>query len=239
MGALYSDGVSAPTTSDNSLPFTGAETWSVDTNTSQGINPSQIAPTFSQAATYFSGAVPWVTGRFYGLPKGTTPVALLTVTATLYAYPLFVPNDTTVSTLNISCTTGQTGGACRMGIYRDNSAGYPGDLIYDSGAVSGLTSTTVVTKTGVATDLVAGLYWIASIFTASGTFPSVAGITANYSVETNAALGSDTAAHALATSGQAATGITVAGTYGALPTTFTSGGALVLNAAVPLIAIGV
>lgn len=56
MGALYTDGVSQPSTDDASLPFTLAETFAVDTNTEDGINPSQIAPTFQQLSTLGAGA---------------------------------------------------------------------------------------------------------------------------------------------------------------------------------------
>lgn len=232
-------GFSTPGLPSVTLPFTGNETLALDTNLTQGINPESEKASLTQLATYLGGSAPWVTGRFYGLPTGTTPVAILTLTATLYAYPIYVPNTVTVSTFNIGVTTGQTGGAAHVGIYADNGAGYPGALVYDSGAISGLTSTTVITKSGVATTLNAGVYWIASIFTASSTFPSVTGITANYGCSLNALLGSDTAAHALATSGQAVTGISVAGTYGALPTTFTAAATLTLNAATPVISIGV
>ena len=239
MSGFYTNGVPAPSTTNGAFPFTGSETIPMDTNNARGVGPETVGATLSQLASYLSGDVPWVTGRFYGLPKGATPVAVLTVASTLYAYPVYVPNTATVSTLNIGVTTGQTGGAAHVGIYADNGSGYPGDLVYDSGAVSGLTSTTVVTKSSVATTLQAGLYWIATIFTASSTFPSVSAITANYGCALNAMLGSDTAAHMLATSGEAATGISVAGTYGALPATFTAGATLTLNAATPVISIGV
>lgn len=221
------------------LPFTGNEIVEMDTELTQGQNPATVTASMSQMASFFGGGLPMVSGRFYGLPRGATPVAVLTVTGTIYAYPVYIPNPVTVSSLNLSCTTGQTGGAARLGIYKDNGAGYPGALVYDSGAIAGLTSTTIVTKSGVNQVLQAGWYWVTSIFTASGTFPSVAGITTNYSVETNAQLGSDTAAHSLAASGQAATGISVAGVYGAYPTTFPSGATLILNAATPLVSIGV
>lgn len=234
MSGFATNGLTAVT-----LPFTGNEKLALDTQLANGLSPQSEAAALSDLATFFGGDLPMVTGRFYGSPNGVTPVAVLTVTATLYAYPIYIANDVTVSTLNIGCTTGQTGGAARLGIYSDNGGGYPGALVYDSGAIAGLTSTTVVTKSSVATTLQAGWYWIASIFTASGTFPSVTGITANYGSSTNAQIGSDTAAHLLATSGQAATGISVTGTYGAMPSTFTTGAAPVLNAAVPLIAIGV
>lgn len=232
-GGYYPGVPSAP------LPLTMNEEFLLDTNLTQGQAPQSAVVTLATLAAQMGGGLPAVTGRFYGVPDGATPVAVLTVTATLYAYPIYIPNTVVVSTLNISCTTGQTGGACHMGIYADNAAGYPGALVYDSGAVSGLTSTAVVTKTSVATTLKPGWYWIATIFTASGTFPSVAGITAGYGSATNAQLGSDTAAHALAVSGQAATGISVAGTYGALPSTFTAGATLTLNATTPLVSLGV
>jgi hypothetical protein len=180
--------------------------------------------------------LPMVKGQFYG-PVGATLGSVLTVTATQYAYPIYVPNTITVKTLNISCATGQTGGACHIGIYADNN-GYPGALVFDSGAVSGLTSTAVVTNTPTTgPTLTPGWYWVSTIFTASSTFPSVEGITATYtSLAGN--LGFDTAAHALATSGQAPTGISVAGTYGALPATFPASATLTLNAVTPAIAIG-
>jgi hypothetical protein len=222
------------------LPLTGNEKFAVDTQLANGLAPQSEAVTLSQLATYMGGNLPMVHGRFYGLPNGTTPVALLTVTATLYAYPIYIPNQITIATFNIGVTTGQTGGACHVGIYADTGAGYPGALVYDTGAISGLTSTTVVTNTPTTgPTLQAGWYWIASIFTASGTFPSVTAATSNYGTSLNAQLGSDTAAHLLATSGQAATGISVAGTYGALPSTFTASATLTLNAATPIFALGV
>ncbi len=225
-----------PGVPDAPTPLTGNEKFLVDTYLDSGQYPQSGLVSPNDLSARFN--LPFVTGRFYGVPLGCTPVAVLTVTATLYAYPVYIPSEVTISTFNIGVTTGQTGGAAHVGIYADDG-GYPGDLIYDSGAISGLTSTIVVTKTGVATTLNAGVYWIASIFTASGTFPSVTGSTANYSLGLNSLLGSDTAAHALATSGEAATGISVAGTYGALPATFTAGATLTLNAATPIIALGV
>lgn len=222
------------------LPFTGNEKLALDTQLASGISPQSEASSLTQLATYFGGNLPWVTGRFYGLPLGVTPVAVLTVASTLYAYPIYIPNTVTISTLNISVTTGQTGGACHIGLYKDNGSGYPSTLVFDSGAISGLTSTTVVTSTLSPTQTVnAGWYWVASIFTASATMPSVIGSTSNYASSINARLGSNSAANALATSGEAATGISVSGTYGSLPSTFTTGATLTLNAATPLFALGV
>lgn len=208
-----------------------------DTENASGEYPQSGYVALGQVAGF--AYVPWVHGRFYGLPAGGTPVAVLTVASTLYAYPVYIPSIVTVASLNLSVTTGQTAGASHLGIYADNGAGYPGALVYDSGALVSA-STALVTDTGIAgTVLQPGLYWMASIYSASGTYISVAGVSAVYTQALNAALGSDTAAHALAASAQAATGISVAGTYGALPSTFTSGATLTLNAATPLISLGV
>lgn len=221
--------------------ITGIESIPLETNLTNGINPATAAATTTQLASYFGGGLPWVAGRIYGMPRGTTPVAILTATATLYAYPVYIPNAVNVATLNISTTTGQTGAVAHAGIYADNGLGYPGALVYDTGVITLATSSNAVNTKTPATPIAlnAGWYWLATIFSASGTFPSVSGITANYGVETNAQLGSDTVAHALATSGQAATGISVAGTYGALPATYTSGATLTLNAATPIVFLGV
>jgi hypothetical protein len=234
-----------------------------DVPSHDGIQPSTG---FIYAGSFGAPLGPWVTGQFYGT-MGSTTEAVQTVTATLYATPVFIPNLVTVKSLNLSVTTGETGGAADIGIYADNGAGYPGTLVYDSGALTTLTGTAVKTQTlsttaapaigvafnetttlGVTTSggsplannqLVPGLYWFASIFTASSTFISVVGIDPVYTNFQNALLGQDTAAHALATSGEAATGISVAGTYGALPLTFPASATLTLNAATPTFVLGV
>lgn len=226
---------------NGAIPMTGNEAFIGDTNLPNGISPQSARYTSATLASYLSGLPAWVTGRFYGLPLGATLAAVLTITATLYAYPIYVPSAVTVATLNLSVTTGQTGGAAHIGIYADNGAGYPGTLVYDSGAVTGLTSTAVSTVTPTAGSVVLnpGVYWLASIFTATSTFPSVVGATAVYTGELSNSIGYDTAAHALATSGQAVTGISVAGTYGALPSTFTSGATVTLNATTPVFSLGV
>jgi hypothetical protein len=182
--------------------------------------------------------LPMVKGQFYG-PVSATLASVLTVLGTLYAYPIYVPNPITVKSLCLSVATGQTGGAAHVGLYADNG-GQPGALVYDSGAITGLTSTAVVTDTissGNPT-LTPGWYWVATIFTAGSTMPSVEGISATYTALASM-IGFDTAAHALATSGEAPTGISVTGqTYGALPATFPSGSTITLNAGTPAVSIG-
>lgn len=220
-------------------PITGNERIGLDTMLPGGSNPQTAYVTTSGLASYMGGGLPIVAGRFYGAPLGTTLEAVLTVTATLYAYPIYIPNATTLKTFNIGVTTGQTGGAAHYGIYADNGAGYPGALVVETGAVAGLTSTTVVTSTlATAQALNAGWYWVASIFTATSTFASVTGIKTLYTGVVANQLGSDTAAHYLAVSGQAPSGISVAGTYGALPLTFTTGATLILNADCPMACLG-
>ena len=222
------------------LPLTGNERAAFDTQLTQGSIPETEAVSSSQLATMMGGAVPLVAGRFYGMPAGVTPTTLLTVTATVYSYPFYISNTVAVKTLSFSTTTGQTGGAGHIGIYADNGAGYPGALVTnsESGALAA-TATAVSTYTPTTPiTLNAGWYWLATIFTATGTFPTVTASTVSYGNDLNAQLGSDTAAHFFAASGQAATGISVAGTYGTLPNTFATGATLTLNAATPLVALG-
>lgn len=222
------------------VPFTGNELLLADTTLSQGINPESELLSLSQLAQYLGPQAPFVAGRFYNGISGLTTTTFLTVTATLYAYPVYFPGNLPIKTLSYSVTTGQTGGAVHFGIYADNGAGYPGALLYDTGAqiaTSGAGVITVTPTTPLA--LNAGLYWVASIFTASGTFPTVEGISALYTNGLPATLGYDTAAHALTASGQAPSGISVAGTYGALPATFTAGATLTLNTGTPVATFGV
>ena len=190
--------------------------------------------------------LPWVTGQFYGLPAGSTQAAVLTVLGTLYAFPIFIPNAVTLSSINLSVTTGQTGGKARGALFADNGAGYPGAIVAgtDTGDLAA-TGTAVVTKGSLAKALNPGWYWFGSIYTASSTMPSVIGATAIYSNFQNALLGVDTAAHALATSGQVTTGLAITGqTYPAtsMPVsfpTFPASAALAINVTTPIAVLGV
>ena len=236
MSGWLSNGFSLAT-----LPLTGNERLVADTQLSSGALPETEAVSMSQAFQYFGGGgtLPWVAGRFYGMPPSTTPVATLTTASVLVAYPLYIP-ATAIKTASVNVTTPQTGGNAHVGIYADNGAGYPGSLVYDFGAQGALTATGSVTVTPTtAVSLNSGLYWIASIYTATSTFPSVIGITSAYTNPLPAQLGFDTLAHAVATSGEAATGITVAGTYGALPATYPASATLSLNTTTPAVFFGV
>lgn len=190
--------------------------------------------------------LPMVTGRFYGTPPGSTQAAVLTVLGTLYAYPVFISSAVTLGTISLSAGTGQTGGKGRYALFADNGAGYPGAIVAgsDSGDLAA-TTTAVATSSALALALTPGWYWVGSIFTASSTMPSIIGATSIYANIDNALLGADTAAHALAASGQAATGIAITGqTYPVTNmatsfATFPASAALTLNATTPIAALGV
>lgn len=229
----------------SALPFTGNERFPLDTNLSAGATPETEAASLSQIANMMGGNLPLAASRFYGLPAGSTPGTLLTVTGTLYAYPYYISGPSTIKTLAIDTTTGQTGGGAFIGIYADNGTGYPGTLVSTSNNTSALAATSgaaVQTYTPASNiALTSGWYWLASIFTASGTFPTVADVSALYT-SLSTQLGSDTALHLAAASGQAATGISVAATYGTLSGinagVFPTGATLTLNAGTPLVILG-
>lgn len=226
------------------LPFTGNERFPLDTNLTAGSLPETEATSMALAANMFGGSLPMAASRFYGLPRGTTPGTLLTVTGTLYAYPYYITSPTLIKTIALDTTTGQTAGSARIGMYADSGAGYPGNLVTgtDGGALIATSGAAVQTNT-INVTVQSGWYWLASIFTASGTFPTVASVAVGYGSATNANLGSDTALHMAATSGQAGSGVAITGqTFGALSginsAVFPSAAALTLNADTPLIILG-
>jgi len=239
MSGLY-PGFPAPT-----APINPNGVWAMDTLATSGATPETVAMTPSLLAGIVGGGVPLVASRFYGLPAGATPGTLLTVTGTLYAYPYFVPGPATIKTLGIDTTTGQTGGGAFIGIYADNGAGYPGALVATSNNTAALAATSGAAVQNytptTALSLSGGLYWLASIFTASGTFPTVADVSATYT-PLFSQLGADTALHLAATSGQATTGVSVAATYGTLSGinggVFPASATLSVNAGTPLIILG-
>jgi hypothetical protein len=240
MSGLYTNGLPLA-----SLPFTGAERLPLDTQLSSGGYPETEAASLSQISSYLGGNLPLVASRFYGLPAGSTPGTLLTVTGTLYAYPYYISGPSTIKTIGIDVTTGQTGGGAFVGLYADNGAGYPGNLVTSSNNTSALIATSGAaiqnyTPT-TALALPSGWYWLASIFTATGTYATVADVSALYT-SLNTQLGSDTALHLAAASNEAATGISVAATYGTLSGinagVFPASATLTLNAGTPLVILG-
>lgn len=230
-------------TSDSSKGYGVGSVW---INTTAGKVWECVDPTASAAVWNFLGGsglpgLPWVTGRFYGLPGGVTPVSFLTVASTLYAYPILVPKAATLAALQASVITGQTGGLVELGLYADNGSGYPGALVAgtDTGDLDG-TGTAVVGPTNLAVALSPGWYWAAIQAKATSTMPSVAGSTVSYGTELGKLIGFDSAAHLLAAGSQACMGIKKTSlTYAALLATFPAGAAPVLNAGLPLVSLGV
>lgn len=226
------------------LPLTGNERFPADTNLTAGAAPETESISISQLGQAIGGGftVPWVPGRYYGNTAGNTPTGVLAVTGTFYAYPLYIP-ATTIKSVSVGVQLGQTGGNCRAALYADNGAGYPGNLVVDFGQLGALTATATVTLTPTTPQaLNSGLYWVTTVFTATSTFPNVYGIANTYTPVNTMQLGMDTAAHALATSGEAVSGLNFASAtsiYAAFPATFTAGATLSLNLVTPMLAFGV
>lgn len=206
-----------------------------------GVVAIDIVDLLGQGCTMVGTGLPWAAGRTYGVPSGVTPVSLLTLLGSLYAYPVNVGSSADLNALSVSVITGQTGGKARAGLYADNGTGYPGALIAgtDTGDLAA-TTTAVVGSSGLTITIPPAPIWCVSEFTATSTMPSVAGSTVAYTNELNRQVGFDTAAHALATSAQAGGGLVLTGqTYGALPTTFPTGAVPNLNAGIPLLGLSV
>jgi hypothetical protein len=225
------------------LPLSSTGLFSVDTQATQGAQPETVAVSLAQLSTVAGGNLPFTTGRFYGLPAGATPGTITPAASTLYAYPLVITGNPVIKTIGIYTSTGQTGGAAHVGLYADNGSGYPGVLIQasDAGAVSATTSTTATANT-ITLTLSAGTYWLASIFTATGTLPTVADVATGYATSLNSQLGASSVANLIATSGAANTGVSIGSqTYGtllSLGTSFPTGATLINNAGVPLVVLG-
>lgn len=243
LGATTNPGVS----NDNTQDYAIGSHW---LNTTTGVEyVATSVATGAASWTAINGTylgLPWVTGRTYGLPPGSTQAAVLTVLGTLYAVPIFIPNKVTLSKLSSSVTTGQTGGKVRGALFADNGAGYPGAIVAgsDSGDLTA-TGTAVVQSSALALAINPGWYWVGTIATASSTMPSVIGATAIYPDFYNALLGCDTAAHALATSAEAVTGIAITGqTYPVTNmatsfATFPASAALQINVTTPIMTLDV
>lgn len=184
--------------------------------------------------------LPFASGRFYGLPLGASLTTVLTQAGILYAYPFYIPKATTITSMNLSVTTGITGGAAHIGIYADTGNALPGALVAgsDAGALSA-TANAVVSNTGLSIALQPGNYWAASIYTATAVYPTVAGIQASYNGDIANTMGYASASDALAGSAQAVTGLYSSGqTYGTLPSTFPAITDYIHNAVTPALAIG-
>jgi len=99
-------------------------------------------------------------------PLGVATTTNSAITANrLYMMPVMIPYDMTAVALALRVTTGAAGNA-RMGLYADNQ-GNPGSLLLDAGAVD--TATAGLLELTLSQPLVAGVYWLAVVFSAAPT----------------------------------------------------------------------
>ena len=76
--------------------------------------------------------------------------------------PWLITKPTRITALSAEITAaGDVGSVLRIGIYRDDSTGYPGELLLDAGTIPGdaVAVATVVTNI----TLVPGLYWVGGV----------------------------------------------------------------------------
>lgn len=151
-------------------------------------------------------------GAHYCSVIGPSTAGALTAN-NLYAIPLLVSRDMTVDRIGIEVAIAGTAGCViRLGLYEDDDAYYPGALLLDAGTVAG--DTTGVKLITIDQALTKGRYWAVAISDAA---PSPRTL----SPGSNAwpPLGCPTSAYTTSNYGYKKSQ-----TYGALPSTFPSGG---------------
>jgi len=124
---------------------------------------------------------PYVTGRFYG-PTGQSSSLSTTAAATtgsLYAMPFFVPSASSVASLSINVTVGNSASAWhfRVGIYSDNGRAAPGNLVAgsDAGEVTVAQNATGAQASTLSNvTLAPGTYWLAFDYDTTGATISAA-----------------------------------------------------------------
>jgi hypothetical protein len=102
----------------------------------------------------------WVPGNYYAALATTG--TLLLVANELWAEPFIVGSAHTFPNLAIEFQiAGSTGAVCRVGIYADNGAGYPGALVLDAGAIPATVAHVGIPQlAALAEALPPGLYWL-------------------------------------------------------------------------------
>lgn len=164
--------------------------------------------------------------QWYSSPISSTALTVGTPLAnTLYAIPFIVSKSTTIDAMAINVTTLGSGSTPRVGIYADNGNDYPGALVVDAGTQSGATTGVKTYSTGLPVTLDPGLYWLAYVTNATAPAIRTFAVTGM-----NPVLGLSSA---LGTAPNL--GWSVAFTFGALPSTFTAGGAAFIAAPIPAV----
>lgn len=102
------------------------------------------------------------TGRHFVPFSVSGSIIVMTLTANyLYAYPFPVARDVTIDRLAVQVTTSDAGKKVRIGIYKDGTNIYPGDLLLDAGEVD--VGALGVKEVIVDQTLPKGLYWFTLI----------------------------------------------------------------------------
>lgn len=131
----------------------------------------------------------------------------------LRVYPMQVQRSVTVDRIGIRVVTGQPATTVRLGIYKDDGTGRPGQLVLDAGTVDA-SATGDVTIT-ISTTLTPGHYWVGGVSQGTGTAPTV---------QVNSSAMPGFTAASLSEAAQNLNAYEMTGVTGALPTTFTISG---------------
>ena len=162
----------------------------------------------------------------YEMIVNTASTTSSAVAATMYAFPVLITKTTTIDSVAINVTTVGSGSSVNTGIYADNGNLYPGVLVQDFGNIATAVGTGVKSfSTGLPLTLLPGLYWL--VYLASATAPVVSGYVIGQLYPILGTTSVLTVAHGV--------GWSVAQAAGALPASFTAGGAVII--AVPLPAV--
>lgn len=161
------------------------------------------------------------TGVYLGPLAVTSTTGVLSMSADiLYAMPLFVARAITIDRMTINVTTADAGQVVRLGIYGNGTNLYPGALLLDASTVS-TTATGHKEITGLSQAIPKGLYWVVAL--SDGT-PIIRALGASDFLFSLLGQWSSDADYANCS-------WSVSQAYGALPATFTGGGAAAPNTA--------
>jgi hypothetical protein len=236
--------------STNLITIDPFSTETIDSNTTYKLFPGEWLHIESDGANWQVIARPTPTTRGYFFRKGATAnrtyiagyngthCGLLTTTTaptvnTLYALPLVVSKTTRFDIISYNVTTAGTNSA-RAGIYRDNGNCYPGNLMFDTGAITNVgIAVKSATITASLQTFQPGLYWLA--WETQSIAPQIRGLA------TLAAMHTLFDVNNLMDTTNSGYGYTVAHTFGALPNPYTGTGILITTSpspTVPIPAIG-
>ncbi len=145
--------------------------------------PASSVLTTDGAANLTYQAIPPVTpapafipGSYYPNYALTQQAGSVATVGQMTAYPIVVPTAHTFTNIAAFISTAGVAAAGRVGIYADNGAGAPGNLIYDNGAAVGVWNMNAAGQInaggGLAITLQPGLYWLVFVVSAATTPPA-------------------------------------------------------------------